>query len=183
MAWTMPPWTWPSTSKGLMTLPQSSTATYFLSLTSPVSRSISTTQMCVPNGKVKLVGSKKVVASRPGSTPGGSVLDVGGADKVVEADEFFRVGLRINSAVAKRHFLRSDFQNVRRDFRQFVAELFEALIHRCSADGGGTTAECANAIGHLASVAVDDENIVGRDAEHVRGDLREAGFLALAVRR
>ena len=50
------------------------------------------------------------------------------------------------------------------------------------ADGGGATAECPDAIGNFAGITVDDEHVVGRDAEHVRGNLREAGFLALAMR-
>src|SRR5260370_42103206 len=64
---TIPPWTWPSTSNGFRTLPQSSTATYLTSFTSPVSVSISTTQMGAPNGNVNFVASNKVVASRGGS--------------------------------------------------------------------------------------------------------------------
>ncbi len=40
-----PPWIWPSTIIGLMMLPQSSTATNRRILTSPVPRSMSTTQM------------------------------------------------------------------------------------------------------------------------------------------
>src|SRR5919202_4842553 len=67
----MPPCTCPSTSSGLICGPQSSTATYFLNDTTPVSRSMSTAQMCVPNGKVKFDGSKKLDASSPGSSPGG----------------------------------------------------------------------------------------------------------------
>src|SRR5882762_8229135 len=58
---TIPPWTWPSTSNGFRTFPQSSTATYFRSFTSPVSVSISTTQTWAPKGNVKFLGSKKVV--------------------------------------------------------------------------------------------------------------------------
>ena len=40
-----PPWIWPSTIIGLMMFPQSSTATKRRTLTSPVPRSMSTTQM------------------------------------------------------------------------------------------------------------------------------------------
>ena len=40
-----PPWIWPSTIMGLMMLPQSSTATNRRTFTSPVPRSMSTTQM------------------------------------------------------------------------------------------------------------------------------------------
>ena len=40
-------------------------------MTSPVSGSTSTVQMCVPNGYTKFDGSKNAVASSPGSTPGG----------------------------------------------------------------------------------------------------------------
>jgi hypothetical protein len=40
-----PPWIWPSTIIGLMMLPQSSTAMKRRTFTSPVPRSMSTTQM------------------------------------------------------------------------------------------------------------------------------------------
>ena len=56
-----------------MIRPQSSTAIIRCSSTSPVSRSISTTAMCVPKGQVKFVGSKVAVASRPGSISWGSL--------------------------------------------------------------------------------------------------------------
>ena len=52
-----PPWICPSTIMGLMMFPQSSTATNRLTLTSPVPRSMSTTQMYVPNGNVRFGGS------------------------------------------------------------------------------------------------------------------------------
>src|SRR6185436_10511547 len=71
---TIPPCTCPSTSSGLITLPQSSTATYLIIFVSPVSLSISTTQTWVPKGKVKFFGSKKYVADNPGSVSGGSSL-------------------------------------------------------------------------------------------------------------
>src|SRR5712692_9899059 len=67
----MPPWICPSTKSGLIALPQSSTATYRRKVTSPVSRSTSTTQTWVPNGKVKFFGSNEAVALRPGSNPSG----------------------------------------------------------------------------------------------------------------
>src|SRR5439155_342513 len=50
-----------------MTLPQSSTATYFLIPIFPVCGSTSTTQMWVPKGKVKLDGSNMDSAERRGS--------------------------------------------------------------------------------------------------------------------
>ncbi len=40
----------------------------------PVSRSTSVTTMCAPKGKVKLGGSQKCVATRPGSVLGGSFM-------------------------------------------------------------------------------------------------------------
>src|SRR6266699_5214504 len=71
----IPPWTCPSTSSGLIWRPQSSTATKRLISASPVSLSISTTQICVPKGKTQASGSQKTVVSRPGSIPGASVLE------------------------------------------------------------------------------------------------------------
>src|SRR5260221_1192529 len=71
----IPPWTSPTTSSGLIWRPQSSTATKRLISESPVSLSISTTQICVPNGKTHASGSQKTVVSRPGSIPGASVLE------------------------------------------------------------------------------------------------------------
>ena len=50
-----------------MTLPQSSTAMYFLISILPVCGSTSTTQTWVPNGKVKLDGSNWESAIRLGS--------------------------------------------------------------------------------------------------------------------
>src|SRR5207249_3060123 len=72
--WASPPWICPSTSNGLMTRPQSSTATRRRRRTAPDSRSTSTTAMCVPEGKVKFGGSHTVVASSPGSMDAGSAL-------------------------------------------------------------------------------------------------------------
>src|SRR5207245_697586 len=69
-----PPWICPSTSSGLMTRPQSSTATRRRRRTAPDSRSTSTTATCVPEGKVKFGGSHTVVASSPGSMDAGSAL-------------------------------------------------------------------------------------------------------------
>src|SRR5918993_146532 len=71
MPWATPPITWPSTTIGLMMVPQSSTATYLSIRVDPVSGSTSTTQMWVPDGKVQLGGSKAALASSTGSTPSG----------------------------------------------------------------------------------------------------------------
>ena len=57
MPCTIPPWTCPSTIIGLMIFPKSSMATKFTIVVTPVSGSISTSQTCVPDGKVKLTGS------------------------------------------------------------------------------------------------------------------------------
>jgi hypothetical protein len=54
----MPPCCWPSTSSGLSTVPQSSTATCRTSVTLPVSRSTSTTAMWAPKGNVAAPWSK-----------------------------------------------------------------------------------------------------------------------------
>src|SRR5881409_48825 len=72
--WASPPWICPSTSNGLMTRPQSTTATTRRRRTAPDSRSTSTTATCVPEGKVKFGGSHTVVASSPGSMDAGSAL-------------------------------------------------------------------------------------------------------------
>ena len=48
----MPPCCWPSTSIGLRMRPQSSTATWRIGTTRPVSMSTSTTATCAPNGNV-----------------------------------------------------------------------------------------------------------------------------------
>src|SRR5918996_6589004 len=76
MPWATPPITWPSTTNGLMMVPQSSTATYFLIRVEPVSGSTSTTQMLVPDGKVQLGGSNTALASSNGSTPAGMLWAV-----------------------------------------------------------------------------------------------------------
>ena len=52
-----PPWICPSTIIGLMIVPQSSTATKRRIFTSPVPRSMSTTQMYEPKGNVRFGGS------------------------------------------------------------------------------------------------------------------------------
>src|SRR5919204_528977 len=46
-----PPWLWPSTISGLMTVPKSLTMVYFTTSTLPVSGSISTSATCAPLGK------------------------------------------------------------------------------------------------------------------------------------
>lgn len=69
-----PPWIWPSASSGLITLPQSSTQTYRRMRVRPSSVSTSTTQTCVPKGKVKFSGCQKAVSSSPGSSPGGKLM-------------------------------------------------------------------------------------------------------------
>lgn len=108
--------------------------------------------------------------------------DVGGGDDVVEGGGFF-VGGGKDLVLGKRELRGIDFENVSGDFGHLLAEFFEAFVHGCAADGGGAAAECADAVRDLAGVAVNDEDIIGRDAEHVGGDLREAGLLSLAVRR
>src|SRR5258706_10123146 len=60
---------------GLIAHPQSQTATNRLISASLVSLSISTTQICVPNGKTHASGSQKTVVSSPGSIPGARVLE------------------------------------------------------------------------------------------------------------
>ena len=91
MPWVIPPITWPSTIIGLMTVPQSSTATYLSIRVEPVSGSTSTTQMWAPDGKVKLGGSKTAVASRPGSTSAGSAWAVQ-AEKAISGIVLARSG-------------------------------------------------------------------------------------------
>ncbi len=59
-----------------MIVPTSSTATYFVTSTSPVSVSTSTTQMWAPNGNTRLAGSKNDDSSSPGSTPSGRLWAV-----------------------------------------------------------------------------------------------------------
>ena len=73
----MPPCCWPSTSSGLITVPQSSTATWRTTRDPPVSRSTSTTAMWAPNGNVaspwskwpRRRGRRAAVASRTRAAP------------------------------------------------------------------------------------------------------------------
>jgi hypothetical protein len=53
----MLPWSCPSSSHGLVTVPTSLTATMWGSFTLPVSRTTETTVMYTPNGNVKSGGS------------------------------------------------------------------------------------------------------------------------------
>ena len=72
-----PPCTWPATSIGLTMTPQSSQRDRAGSMvTSPVSRSTSTTESCTPNGNAEPSGWKS--ASGRGTVLGVVVLDSGG---------------------------------------------------------------------------------------------------------
>ena len=71
MPWATAPWICPSTIIGLITGPQSSTTAYSRTVTRPVSGSTSTPATCTAPEKVGPGGSKRWVASSPGSMPGG----------------------------------------------------------------------------------------------------------------
>ena len=80
MPWPSPPCTCPSTSIGFRIRPQSSTAMWRTSRTSPVSVSTSTTAMWVPNGKVEAGSRYTPSARKPGSIPAGSRARSAAAD-------------------------------------------------------------------------------------------------------
>ena len=70
-----------------------------LNSNAPVSGSTSTTQICVPKGKVALPGSKRLVASRlvsrPAGTPPMAVQLKSVAVKATSASVFLRLGFAV----------------------------------------------------------------------------------------
>ena len=112
-----PPWTWPSTSIGLMMMPQSSTETKRSSLTSPVSGKTSTTAMWVPNGKVSSAGLKKSVVSRPGLDLVRQIAAVGLLGDLAEVDAPVRHALDPVLAVDDLDVLDGRLQHVGGDPR------------------------------------------------------------------
>src|SRR2546423_14384546 len=70
--WATPPWIWPLSVSGLITVPTSSAITYATSATAPVSGSISTSHTWQPLGHVSDGGENVAVSYSPGSRPFGS---------------------------------------------------------------------------------------------------------------
>ena len=65
----------------------------------------------------------------------------------------------------------------------FIDDFLDAHHDRCAADDRRPAAVCIAAIMRHRCIAPHDDDVLGGDAELVGGNLGEAGFLALAVRR
>src|SRR5439155_16772863 len=56
------------------------------------------------------------------------------------------------------------------------------LVNRRARDGGAPAAECANRVGRLVRIAIEDPDLVEREAEGIGGKLAPGGLVTLAVR-
>ena len=56
------------------------------------------------------------------------------------------------------------------------------LVNRRARDGGAPAAECANGVGRLVRIAIEDPDLVEREAEGIGGKLGPGGLVTLAVR-
>ena len=148
----------------------------------PVSRSTSVTTMWAPKGKVKLGGSQKWVDDEAGLGVGREFLGV------IRRRGHFARRRRICRCAASMQAppVEGDvvgFQQHGAEFLHLGLEVLEGVIERRAADGRAAAAEGADAVLHDGGVAVDDQDVVDGDAELVGDNLREGGFLALAVGR
>ena len=177
----MPPCTCPSTSRGLICGPQSSTATYFTIVTWPVSRSTSTATMWAPNGNVKFFGSKKLEASRPGSKSAGRFLATYASEATsVQPTEAEPAENRPSANVTLPGSTCSRWAAS----RLALARILSTHMHdrRAAEDGGAAAVGVAPVVRH-AGVAAQHHDVLHRHPEPVADDLGETGFLALPVRR
>src|SRR5216683_3271177 len=162
----MPPWICPSTKSGLIALPQSSTATYRRKVTSPVSRSTSTTQTWVPNGKVKFFGSNEAVALRPGSNPSG-----------IEA---------ARCAALATSAKEIDWSPAEKVPPENVTASGDAAPRRYAASGSAdchvSASKRPDPVLHLRGVAVLDQDVLEADPKKIGRELGEGCFFPLSVR-
>ena len=164
--------------------PQSSTAMCRSIVTPPVSVSTSTTETCAPNGNVESVPSKSSSwRSAPGSTPSGSLVGVAAMPAASSAHDTALRGHtgHLQAAVA-------DDDVVGRGLEQVGGDLLGPFEHAFGRDVDGAAgglqrarAERARTARHSCRVGVDERDLVHRDAEHVAGEHRERGVVALAV--
>ena len=132
--------------------------------------------MCVPNGTVPLAGSKRLVASSPGSrpagTPPGLPVEVGG-DKGHLGQGFLPAGVSgdVDSTVAIGHILWPDVKHVGGKLFGFVLDFLDRHLQRRPAHGQAAAAKRANAVWDHVRVAVDDLDMVERHPEGIGDQL------------
>src|SRR5205807_9049638 len=70
----------------------------------------------------------------------------------------------------------------RAELLDFGFQVLERVVKRRAANSRSAAAKRSDAILHDGSVAAGHQDVVETDAKFVRGNLREGGFFALAVR-
>src|SRR5439155_22711289 len=138
--------------------------------------------MWVPNGYTKFDGSKKAVASSPGSTPGG-MFQATFAMRASSPKVFPLSGEPFTANFPSFHSRSASFASSR-----WAAIFFALSFTRCAATftalphtAGGPAAVRPPPLGGRFGVAGHDLDVLDRDAELVTHDLREGRLLALAV--
>ena len=164
-----------------MIVPQSSTATYLMMSTAPVSVSTSLTQMWAPAGHVKFGGSYTAVARGCGSTPLGrscachAEIASSGIVRALSGAPF-----TVKEPPAVVEVLLGDLELVRRDRARLRDDLLHREVQRHAADARRPRSVRVHAERRDRRVAVQDLDVVGVHAEPVGHDLRPASSRAPA---
>ena len=164
----------PSTSSGLSTVPQSSTATCRTSSTRPVSVSTSTTAMCAPNGNVAPSGEVELAEQR-------LVSFASRRASSAQVSAWRGTPATPRPTVVGHDVLGRGLEQARREraARSSTASLADRRpAHLQRTRPTGTTAPR-----HDRGVGLHELDPVERDAERVGDDHRERGGVALPVRR
>ena len=178
-----PPCTWPSMIMGLIWVPQSSTATNRRTVTCAVPGSMSTTQMYAPNGIGQVLG---VVADLRFETALDALGQVAGAvglhGDVLDGHRLRRVALDLERALHPFEVGHRHLEHARCDDLRLVPHLAghqrgSGTRHRRRPAAVGAETERG-----VVGVAVDDLDVLGRDADLLGDDLGEGRLVALALR-
>ena len=186
MPWATPPTTWPSTTIGLMTRPQSCITTI------AQDRHLPGLDVDLDLGDVRAVGIGRLV----GREVAGVLEARRRPARHREARHADRDSPRSRGSSASRRSRRPWRSRPRARCRPrrtsiicaancliFSATCADGEMHRRAGIDRGARGERADAERGRRGVAGDDRDVVGRAAELIGGDLRERGLVRLALRR